>query len=92
MPRSSDEQHEMLQYALDSVREAAQMSGDPMERHEATLAAVRQQEVEALTLIALELRALRIAVEKMTGTPRYAGYGWTTQIRPEGLRDEVRSD
>lgn len=52
--RSLEEQHAMLQLGIEASREAVQ-TGDPA----GTEGAVRNQEVQALTLIALELRELR---------------------------------
>lgn len=66
MPRTSDEQHGMLQHAIKAVLKASEP--DPyaaeQQRHAATRAAVRNQEVQALTLIALELRALRLLMDR----------------------------
>lgn len=70
MPRSFDEQHTMVQHAIDSARDASMLPGAE-ERHDATRAAMHNQQVQALTLIALELRALRIAVESVAGAPKY---------------------
>jgi hypothetical protein len=70
MPRTLDEQHTMVQHAIDSARDAS-MLPDYVERRDATRAAMHNQQVQALTMIALELRALRVAVESVTGSPRY---------------------
>lgn len=58
MPRTIEEQHTMVQYAIDCVREASELPSS--KRFNETAAEMRNQEVQALTLIALELRELRI--------------------------------
>jgi hypothetical protein len=53
----------MLGYAIDATREVAMGDSDAP----SALAALRNQEVQALTLIALELRELRGLVEGLHG-------------------------
>lgn len=71
MPRSLDEQHTMVQHAIDTTREASELTGTAEQRHDASRAAVRNQEVQSLTLIALELRELRMALERLPDAIRH---------------------
>lgn len=52
--RTAEQQHTMLLHAMDVAGDAAAAHDN-----EATIACIRNQEVQALTLIALELRELR---------------------------------